>query len=524
MSSPVSWTGFGVNQQGNYDLNVTDEALTQHILKTCNRDGLSQWTRVHHEMTLGQEGNSARGTISSVKAEDLSQAGWGVIFADNDQANLIKEQLQPLLTHRENQVGNEKLFKVFMGEAGWRNDAEAFFDKHEISSGPVDPGKGVPFYLLLVGNPDLIPFSFQYRLNIQFAVGRIGFDSYEEYGRYAQSVVRAETNPTSRKRKAVLFAPENQDDVATSLTQQYLVDPIYKKLKQIKDWDVVQFRRADATKARMGELFHGKSNPALLFSVSHGMVFYPGSDRLQQHQGAVVCQEWPGPKKTVGRISEDFYFSADDLSESAQVHGMIAFFFSCFGAGCPAKDDFRFLRRAGHSGAFSFEDFAKQDFLARLPQRMLAHPNGGALAVVGHVDRAWESSFFSFNASRTSDYESVFHDLMHGKPIGLAMAHMNGRYAELGARLSEELLLVDGGLREDHLALAELWLARNDARNYVILGDPAVRLFPFSEQGTTEKAPPGIEIDVWRDIPQSVRDLVDRLTAENNGQHPSPDT
>jgi hypothetical protein len=247
---------------------------------------------------------------------------------------------------------------------------------------------------------------------------------------------------------------------------------------------------------------------------------------MRDNQGAVVCQEWPGPLKGLPSIPAEHFFSADDLDADAELHGMIAFFYSCFGAGCPAKDDFGFLRKAGHKGAFDFEDFAERDFLAALPQRMLTHPKGGALAVVGHVDRAWESSFFSRNTSRTSDYESLFHDLMHGKRLGQAMEYLNSRYAELGANLSEELLYADGGLRQDYLKLVELWLSRNDARNYLILGDPAVRLFPQPWDVTVSqraeikidahRTPAGIPVEDWFQTPQSVRDLVLGLLAEKS--------
>ena len=77
------------------------------------------------------------------------------------------------------------------------------------------------------------------------------------------------------------------------------------------------------------------------------------------------------------------YLTAADLDDDARVHGLIAFLFACYGAGTPAADHFLADRSKAPV------PIALAPFVAALPQRLLSHPGGGALAVIGHVERAW---------------------------------------------------------------------------------------------------------------------------------------
>jgi hypothetical protein len=414
---------------------------------------------------------------------DLSQTGWGIIFPyDSDPA--VREALQPLVDHRREQAGEK--FRLFAGEDGYRpgESKSDFLARFGMGPGPVNPEK-VPYYLLIVGEPGTIPFRFQYQLDVQYAVGRLHFALPEEYARYAQSVIQSETG-LRLPRRATLFGVSNPDDRATAMSTENLVQPLAEKLvaKQAEwaaktstgskaQWQVQSILREQATKARLTSLLSEGQAPALLFSASHGLAFPNGDPRQLPQQGALVCQDWPGPEDWRDPIPEDFFYSSSDLSDDDNLLGTLAFFFACYGAGTPQTDEFA---SQIWSDQPERRNIAPHDFIAGLPRRMLSLPRGGALAVVGHVERAWGVSFYWGKAGpQIQVFQDCFERLMrHGYPLGYAMEVFNERYAELSSDLSDEL----GELRfkkPDDRKLAQMWTANNDARNYVLLGDPAVR-------------------------------------------------
>lgn len=432
------------------------------------------------------------GVAGEVDPADLAQAGWGVIFT-HDADPAVREALAELIDWRREQASrvDELLFRELSGADGYRpgESKNDFLSRHGVGPGPVDPKK-MPYYLLIAGSPEIVPYRFQTQLDIQFAVGRIHFDSLEEYARYAHSVVEAEKTNLALPRKITFFGASNPGDRATALSAAELVQPLVEAFSgDYPDWAVESVLKDQATKSELTARLGGSGTPGLLFTASHGMGFPYGDARQLPHQGALLCQDWPGPDNWRKPIPQDFYFAADDLPDEARLFGLIAFCFACFGAGTPRLDEFSqqaFKARA---------EIAPRAFLAALPQRMLSHPKGGALAVVGHVDRAWGYSFLWAKAGRQlTVFRSALSQLMNGLPIGAAVEFFNERYAEISSDLSVLLEDISFGKTADDLEVAGMWTANNDARNYLILGDPAVRLMVGAEAEREAERPEAIII------------------------------
>jgi hypothetical protein len=432
------------------------------------------------------------GPVAEVDPSDLAEAGWGVVFArDADPA--VRRALRPLLDHRRHQATSATgpaRYREFAGADGYQpgETAADFLVRHQVAPGqPADPRR-MPYYLLLVGDPEAIPFGFQYRLDIVYAVGRLDLETPEDYERYALGVVDSEQTATAGPPQVTFFATRHPDDRPTRLSADHLVAPLARAAARLGTWPVGHVAGEAATKARLGRLLGGEAAPGLLFLAGHGMGFAGGDPRQRSHQGALLCQDWPGPLAWRAPIPPELYFAGDDLAGDARLDGLVVVLHACFGAGTPRLDDF--VGRALRLPAV----LAPTAFVGRLPQRLLGRA-GGALAVIGHVERAWGYSYlWPGVGEQTAVYESVVRVLLAGGRVGLAAEFINDRGAALAGDLDDEREAVVYGRVPDERKLSLLWAARNDARNTVVLGDPAVRLnrhhspyLPAGAEGTIRR-------------------------------------
>ncbi|NJK79620.1 MAG: peptidase C1, partial [Chloroflexaceae bacterium] len=459
--------------------------------------------------------------IYGVDYDDLAQTRWAVIVNSTDDAAVLKA-LTPLIAHRSRQQGITLPPLTFRtGETcgewlarhlpdptvPWQQrppvllyhpgeTCTAWLERHGVTHAPVDPVRGVPFYLLLVGRPGpvyasdtaYIDYSFQYELDMFWGVGRLCFNDAQgrhvlsDYTAYAEQVVDFEQGSPTLNKHVVYFGTRHDLDTATERSADELITPLVEghsgKPGPAPDTGFTQsvFLAGDATRTNLerilrGDIEHGP--PALLFTATHGIGLPADDPRLLMQQGALLCQDWTG----FGNIQREHWFAAEDLETATRVSGLIAVCFACYGVGCPHEDEFVFVPGKPRPV------IAPYPLVAQLPQRLLAR---GALAVLGHVDRAWSYSFSGMNVpAQSQPFEDVLIRALSGGRMGFVTDQLNLRQGAASSLLTNTIEQAQRGLPVDTRNLAALWVARNDARNYALLGDPAVRL-PVAAKGSQQ--------------------------------------
>jgi len=451
-------------------------ALEEQVLAQALRQGVARnLARLRSESEAVSQAVAFRGEVQpqpTVNLADPRAAGWTYLVAEDDpRRSEIASIMKPLALYRGMDDCDRPL--VLAKNADWwiwQDDEYRGLDLQ---------GRKVPHYVLIVGGPDLVPFGFQSALAVTASVGRVAFEDLESLQTYVDKVIRLETAPNpAPSREVLFFATDGGPYDPTHFSRRYMVEPLAEHVETKLACPVHKLLGPDATKERLlADLASRK--PALVYTASHGLGPPQGDLVLQKLvTGALCCQ----PDRSVA--IESWTITAADIPATGPfLEGAIFFQFACFGYGTPAISDYAHWlpESAGVSARL-----AEADILSALPQKLLANPRG-PVAYVGHLDTAWLHGFGDpeepyplerWNA-RIFPFKAAVESFLRVRPPGLAMTPMNERFSTSNSQLTDlfDQLQAGRALMDNRLSarLSDAFIFRSDARNYMILGDPAAR-------------------------------------------------
>jgi hypothetical protein len=438
---------------------------------------LSTLTRNAEEVArlarFSERAASFRGEVERIRRPDLGDpldAGWTFLVSDTDpRRDDIIEAIRPLAEHRGMADPQNPL--VFHGEPPLE-----WGDWLTENYSPLETDK-LPYYILILGGPQEVPFHFQALLDGGGAVGRLAFDTIDDLKAYVDKVIRLEkaARPVT-KAEIVFFATDAGERDPTYFSRRYMVEPLAEEIKCGGGFETTLLAGDDATKAALADTL-STSSPALVYTASHGVGAVDQPQEMQESvNGAICCQDLaPGG---VG------LFTAADVPQGDKpfLEGAVFFQFACFGYGTPAESDFDHW--IGGNGRLSS---TKTDFVAALPKRLLAHPRG-PIGFIGHVDLAWMHGFTDPDNPhlierwhpRVETFVAAVRSLIGVEPAGLALERMNRLYNVTNAMLANAVdrMQRPGGTRAEDFQrrVIDTFVLRSDAQNYHVFGDPAARL------------------------------------------------
>lgn len=439
---------------------------------------------------------------------ELPSQRWGLVAPKGARGDKLLALVEPLRRLRqEAQGGAPVLIYRVPSEmtatyaAGWKK--EVF--RHEKTT-----EKNRPRYLLILGDLHEVPLELQQALSTDAFVGRLAFATDAGYEAYVAKVRRWEGEAARQTKARMLFYSSRDGSSATENGHAQLVTPSVaacRERQQVNDFpeaDIVALGGEGAVPVDRFLAQAAEPGPGVLFTLSHGRGPPPGGwtrpeDRLE-HQGELM-------------LPDKRFLPASELASRPFVPGGVWFSFACFSAGTPSRSSYaHWLRQLpstdpnARRGLEALPKEGERPFIATLPQAALANPDG-PLAVVGHVDLAWSCSFNDRGRATPSRFIELLKALAGGSRAGVALStllqFLNETSSELATLYNVEQMERSYGRPSsvDAAARAWLWMQRQDLANYILLGDPAVRL-PLATARAETRTP---------DPARDARDTVSRL-------------
>ncbi|MEM9493406.1 MAG: hypothetical protein AAGC55_29935, partial [Myxococcota bacterium] len=305
----------------------------------------------------------------------LADQGWAVVVPRGEDGERLLELTRPLLDRRAEERGRP--VTIYRVKPEMDGPATVAWRDRVFSSNQQQ--EDIPWYVLVLGQPDQVSLAFQQKMSGSSLVGRLAFDQDEHYQTYVAKVLDWESRPPAQELARSLFFTAEDGTAATSLGRDRLMRPTVADIRQRRDSGgfaasevvAIEGQGEDGGDALLAAA--GAGSPSILMSCSHGMgaprAGWSSSDRQRALQGSLVLG---GGRQLAGA----------DLLEHPFLPGGLWLFFACFSAATPADSAYRhWLSRLKQHGEFgdsigsvlaALPGTDDPPFIAALPKAVLA--------------------------------------------------------------------------------------------------------------------------------------------------------
>jgi hypothetical protein len=412
-------------------------------------------------------------------ANSLVFQKWGVIVPKGDRGTELFGYIADLVAWREKEQG----MKVVPFEVEPNMDAAAAVDWVVNTLSQIDK-EDRPRYLLILGDLHEVSAELQVALSTRYFAGRLAFANPDDYRAYVAKVIRHEkAEPTAKHCKALLYATRyDNHDLARAMkdAERKLIDPLLELSSERHENGKIPARfemrntQEVSNKEEMLGVVRSAPLPSLFLSVSHG-------------HGASRDRPEAEKRSIQGALAFDghVYLTAEDAKSGPFLPGGFWFMFACYGAGTPKRSAYQHW----YNVQDVTENLPKSDenpYIAALPKAALANPDG-PLAIVGHLDLAWASSYnaaagFRNQAARFTELADIANK-KDWRRVGPIFGDFIRDLVDVDTKIMNAIDAEKAGDSPpmDRRKRTNLWMLRQDLAAYILLGDPAAYL-PFARR------------------------------------------
>jgi len=388
------------------------------------------------------------------------KVGWGVVMAESDNPppalkKLIAKRKAPILRYLSNT--SQSLSTL-------RDDRGPVLD---IAGSPSGIERGsLPYYLMIYGSPEVVPWSLQYILGMRHCVGRLDLEA-DALDNYISAVLNNFAGARSDPYRTLICATDHGD--ITTMIRAVLAEPLYARFQEDDERKAMSVFLAGneagraATQQSLSE--HLAELPGVVVTSSHGRTS-PANDppEMRRNLGWLVDQN-----KTA--------INPHELMKSWEPNGVVWYAHACCSAGSDSFTVFDGLFPKETPTAKLLQTVAALGSLTAPFPRALLGAKNPARAFIGHVEPTfnWTVRRPDTGQALTDMLVSAIENLNRGEPVGYAF---KDRASQAGVLLTSydraRSAYINGAQNADEML--RLKLSALDIQSTVILGDPAVAL------------------------------------------------